>query len=1082
MLSSRRTYCSLVTLSLLLGHGLPQPAEARSDSAALKVVDLKCEHLSEPLGIDAAQPQLSWRLQSGRRNVTQAAYQVIVADSREKLSQDHGNIWDSGKVDSRENMRSFTGEKPLNSDERYFWKVRVWDDRGEASPWSGASHWSMGLLGPEDWRAEWIGDDRARESVSPQTDLFSGAKWISFSRDKLATAPAGKRLFVFSFDLPAEAEFTDAKLLAVAYNRLEVTLNGDLVVPNQSSWRNVEPREVSANLKPGENEVRAVVTNDSVGPTALLFKLAVTTVDGKTSSFVSDGSWRAAPKPGNSWQTRPLEQQELTPCRVMGAYGMEPWGEIALKRLILPRPPYLRREFQLKRPVRRATLYASALGLADMYLNGLRVSDEYFTPGWTDYARRVYYRAYDVTDRVVEGANAVGAVLADGWYTGHVGWGQKRDHYGTKPRLKAQLNIVYEDGSQEVIGTNDSWRAGAGPTLEADFLMGETYDARAAIDGWSKPGFAASDWAPVSMGAEVDPVVQAHPGPPVVAIEEFEPVSVAEPEPGTYIFDLGRNFAGIARLRVQEKAGQVIQLRFAERLNPDGSLYLTNLRGARATDRYTCRGDGVETWSPRFTFHGFQYVEVTGLSAPPTKDTVTGVALSSDTPRAGSFECSDPMLNQLVSNIYWTQRANFIDIPTDCPQRDERLGWTGDAQVYIATACLNADVQAFFHKWLVDLTDAQRGDGQFPTVAPLKVAGDDGGPAWAEAGVIVPWTLYQTYGDEQLLRRQYPSMKKFVDFCRQRSTDKLLPPEKFHCYGDWLAIDAPTPKEVIYMAYYACSTQLLAESASVLGYQSDAEEYTRLLADIKRAFNETYVKADGRIEGDTQCAYVLALAYDLVEGDRRKQAADHLVRCIADRDYHLSTGFVGTKDLMLVLAKIGRNDLAYRLLHNESFPSWGFSIKHGATSIWERWDGWTPSEGFQDPGMNSFAHYSFGAVYQWMVENIGGIRAAAPGYERVTIAPQPGGKLTWAKTVYDSPQGPIHSEWKLNEGALEMKVVIPAGATAKVVIPGATVTDVTEGGQPLVEASDLGEVRQQGTDVALDLGSGEYDFVAKRAE
>jgi alpha-L-rhamnosidase len=429
------------------------------------------------------------------------------------------------------------------------------------------------------------------------------------------------------------------------------------------------------------------------------------------------------------------------------------------------------------------------------------------------------------------------------------------------------------------------------------------------------------------------------------------------------------------------------------------------------------------------------------------------------------------MVNKLHRNICQTQRANFIDIPTDCPQRDERLGWTGDAQVYVRTASYNRDVQAFFTKWLVDLADAQRADGQFPMVAPLVVAGPDGGPAWADAGVICPWTIYDVYGDRRLLARQYPSMVKFIEFCRKRSPG-LLPPKKFHCFGDWLSIKAKTPKDVIYTAYFACSTRLAAMAAEVLGKKADAAGYFKLYEDIKKAFNKAYVAADGRIKGNTQCVYVLALANDLVDGEMRKKAAQYLVEDIKGRDYHLSTGFIGTKDLMLVLTKIGRTDVAYRLLHNDTFPSWGFSIKHGATSIWERWDGWTPEKGFQTPGMNSFAHYSFGAVYQWMFENIGGIKSDGTGFRKIVIRPRPGGKITSAKVGYVSHNGPIVSQWRIEGGIFRLKVQVPPNTGARIFVPGGT----RESNE---EAQFIG--MEDGCAV-FSVGSGEHSFVAKRAK
>jgi alpha-L-rhamnosidase len=747
----------------------------------------------------------------------------------------------------------------------------------------------------------------------------------------------------------------------------------------------------------------------------------------------------------------------------------------------LPPVPYLRATFRADRPVLRATLYASALGLVEPHLNGHLVSEDFFTPGWTDYSRRVDYRTYDVTPWVRPGENALGAVLSDGWYAGYVGYGGHRDHYGKLPRIRMQLQVDYADGTSSVTGTGPDWKAATGPMLEADFLKGETYDARMEMTGWDDSGFNDSSWRPVVVGSEVQPLMQAHPGPPVRVIAEFRAKATTEPRPGVYVLNLGQNFAGVPRLRVSGEPGQRITLRFAERLSPDGTIYTENLRSARSTDTYICRGTGVEVWEPRLTFHGFQYVEITGLRQPPAADTVVGLALSSDTPVVGSFACSDPMLTQLHSNIYWTQRSNFIDIPTDCPQRDERLGWTGDAQIYIRTATLNCDTQAFYTKWLIDLDDdSQRADGEFPMVSPVKVAGDDGGPAWADAGVICPWTVYFAYGDRRILERHYQAMTRFIAFCRDRSKSDLLPPDKYHCFGDWLSIKADTPKDVIYTAYFAYSTRLTARAAEVLGKTEDAAKYNDLFRRIKEAFNKAYVTDDGRVSGDTQTAYVLALAFDLVDGERAKLAGEHLVDNIEKRDWHLSTGFIGTKDLMLVLSKIGRTDVAYRLIHNDTFPSWGFSIKQGATTTWERWDGWTPEKGFQDPGMNSFAHYSFGAVYQWMVENIGGIRSDGPSYRHIVFAPQMDGQMTHATTRYDSIRGRIESDWKRQDGQFSMRVAIPANATATVSLPldpASATNTVTEGGQPLEHADGVKLLRIENGRAVLEVESGSYQFV-----
>jgi alpha-L-rhamnosidase len=702
--------------------------------------------------------------------------------------------------------------------------------------------------------------------------------------------------------------------------------------------------------------------------------------------------------------------------------------------LLVP-PSFLRKEFQVKKNVKRAMLYASAMGLYEMHINGERIGEDFFTPGWTDYKKRVYYNTYDVTGIVKNGENAIGGILADGWYSGHIGYKKTRDFYGKNPRLLGQLVIEHEDGSVTSVITDNTWKASIGPMLESGFLPGETYDGRLEISGWDQPGFDEAHWSGVAVTDKIAAKIEAYPSGTVKVYQEIKPLSLSEPKEGNFVFDMGTNFAGFVRLKVKAKRGTKITLKFGERLNPDGTVYTANLRAARVIDTYICKGDGVEIWQPRFTFHGFQYVGMTGFPGKPGKNAITGIELTSATPVAGSFECSDKRLNQLYKNIRQTQRANFIDIPTDCPQRDERMGWTGDAQAYVRTASLNSDVQSFFRKWLVDLTDAQLEDGDFPKVAPEVVTYKSGGPAWADAGIICPWAIYEVYGDKTILEKHYDAMAKFVEF-REKSAPDHLAPAKFHCFGDWLNINANTPKDVIYVAYTAGDAQIMAKVAAVLGKKSDVDKYNKLYDDIKQAFNKAYVSSDGNIKGDTQTAYILALWFDLVDGQMRDKAEQHLIERIKERDWHLSTGFVGTRDLMHVLTRIGRTDVAYRLLFTDTYPSWLFPVKNGATSIWERWNSWTPENGFGDTGMNSFSHYAYGAVGQWMFENIGGIKSTEPGYKKIIIKPYITDKLTWAKTSYDCIHGKISVDWQRREKKVTLKVIVPTNVKATIHVPG----------------------------------------------
>lgn len=1044
-------------------------------AASLAPDYLRCEYRVDPLGFDETAPRLSWIVKSSEHAQSQSAWQVLVAGSQADLARDNGVFWDSGKVTGDETTDIVYGGRTLASGEELFWKVRVWDQDGNASGWSRPAKWTMGLLDQTDWRAQWIGYDKMRKEETI-TAPFVNAKWIWFGEDKFPNFPKGKREFMSELDVPKGAKVAKAQLLVAADSRVWFNINGQAVAMSHSSNKGFARLvDVTSLMTGGVNIVRVEVENARTGPAGLIAQLTATTDDGQSYTLVTDGKWRATDHGGANWHNRPIGPTEWPPCQVIGAPGCQPWGELKYTPLFLPPPPYLRTEFTVAKRVKRATLYATALGLIDLHLNDQCVSPDRFTPGWTDYNKRVHYRTYDVTSLVRKGRNALGAILADGWYSGYIGWGQIRDHYGKKPRCRAQLQIDYADGSSEIIATGPNWKASTGPILSGDFLMGETYDARLETH-WCAPDFDDSKWEAVDVGAEMNPLVQAHPGPPVRIFDEIKPKSIKEVSPNVYVFDMGQNFAGVARLKVRGERGQQVTLRFAERLKPDGNIYTVNLRGALATDRYICRGNGTETWNPRFTFHGFQYVEVTGLKHAPSTDTITGLALSSATKDAGDLVCSDPMLNRLVKNTYWTQRANFIDIPTDCPQRDERLGWMGDAQVYVRTATLHEDVQAFFTKWLVDVEDGQRADGEFPMVAPVKVAGDDGGPAWADAGVICPWTIYDVYGDTRVLEKHYKSMARFIDFCKNRSTPDMLPPKEFHCFGDWLNIKDETPKTVICTAYFGYCTKLMARVAGVLGKTDDVAKYNDLFDKIKAAFNKAYVRPDGTIEGDTQTDYVLALSFGLLDHDRQVQAAEHLVNNIEKRDWHLSTGFIGTKSLMLTLAAIGRNDVAYRLIHNDTFPSWGFSIKHGATSIWERWDGWTPEKGFQDPGMNSFAHYSFGAVYQWMVENIGGIRSDGPAFKHIIITPQPDDQLTFADTTYDSIHGPIETHWRRTGNHLKLSVTIPANTTATVMLPSSSLLDGIRSGREGEKQSGAKFSGLRWGKVVFDTGSGTYNF------
>ncbi len=993
-----------------------------ADEPTLAAYALRTENLDAPLALQTASPRLSWKLQATNdqhTNLSQSAYRILVASSPDLLTPTSADLWDSGRVTSSETYGIKYAGRPLGSRAHCWWRVQVWDQAGTISAWSPVAQFSTGLLKASDWQAEWIHGATPKAAENP----LRHAQWIWRAGVTPGQAPAGSVTFLRSVDLAALPK--EARAVLTADNLLRLRINGREVArtTDPEGWLTPVDVDLLAHLRVGENVIEIEVTNYEPGHAGLLgvFEFG-------DQPVVTDATWRA----------------EGQPAQVLGAHGAAPWGDVAFPSHIIAPAQYLRKEFSMTKSVRRATVYATARGILDVHLNGKRVSDDLFAPGWTNYHKRVQFYAWDVTDQVRSDGNAIGAVLGQGWYAGYVAWGRQREHYGQTPEALVQLEIEFTDGTRQVVATDGSWRVGTGAILDEHFLHGEVYDARRAPTGWDEPGFAES-WQPVGLGKKGDAILEAFIGNPVREYEELKPKSIQHLENGNYLIDFGQNLSGFVRLNVQEPRGTEIKLRHAERLDANGNLYTTNLRLAKAEDTYIAAGTGTETWNPRLTFHGFQYVEVSGLSQAPTAETVRAVAISSATPEVGTLETGNPMLNQLVSNAWWTQKMNFIDVPTDCPQRDERLGWTGDAQAYIRTAASYSDVQAFFTKWLVSLDDDQREDGQYPKVAPVLKGLDDGGPAWSEAGVICPMTIYDVYGDKELLRRHYPQMKRYVDFLVKRGKPDLLPPDNYHCYGDWLSINAEMPHDVIYMAYFAGSAEMVARAAEVLGETADAAHYRDLHQRIRAAFQRAYVKPDGRVEGNTQCSYVLALAFDLLDGAARDQAAQHLVADIESRGWHLSTGFVGTRDLMHVLSKIGRDDVAYRLLMNDTFPSWGFTIKHGATSIWERWDGWTPERGFQDPGMNSFAHYAYGAVVGWMFQHVGGIRETSPGFATVRIEPKWNKEVGHARTSFESVRGLIHTSWRAMGDRYQLTVVIPPNVRAEVVMPDGKTYEVGSG-------------------------------------
>jgi alpha-L-rhamnosidase len=751
--------------------------------------------------------------------------------------------------------------------------------------------------------------------------------------------------------------------------------------------------------------------------------------------------------------------------------------------------PMLRREFTLSSEIASARLYVTSLGLNAVELNGHLVSDRLFRPGWTSYDKRLQYDTYDVTALLRPGANALGAILGDGWYRGRLGFEGKRNNYGTRLGLLVQLVVRYADGKTQVVGTDDQWKASTGPILMSDIYDGETYDARLEKSGWSRAGYDDRAWRSVRPLDGIAAVLVAPVGPPVRRMQELKPVRILHTPAGETVFDLGQNMVGWVRLKVSGPAGTAVRLRHAEVLDKAGNFYTENLRDAPQTVKYTLKGGGVEVYEPHFTFQGFRYVAVDGFPGTPTLDAITGIVIYSDLTPTGTFETSNALVNQLQHNIVWGQRGNFLDIPTDCPQRDERLGWTGDAQVFAPTAAFNTDVAGFFAKWLADVAADQKPDGAVPWVIPDVIGrvapGRAASAGWSDVAVIVPWTVYQAYGDTSVLVRQYPSMRAWVEYERAQAGDSLLWKKGFH-FGDWLAFQttradypgATTDKDLIATAYFAHSTDLLARAAEVLEHGEDARKYRALFERVRAAFQREYVTPTGRLTSNTQTAYVLALDFGLLPNSLRADAARRLAEDVR-RMGHLTTGFLGTPSLTRMLSENGYLDDAYKLLLNERYPSWLYEVKQGATTVWERWDGQKPDSTFQESSMNSFNHYAYGAVGDWMYRVVAGLNGdpAQPGYKHIVVRPQPGGGFTYATATLLTSYGEAASGWKIDGDRLRVTARVPANTRATVYLPAARLERVRERGSVLRSTVGVTKAIQSGDTVVVEVGSGNYEFV-----
>jgi alpha-L-rhamnosidase len=1132
-----------------------------ADSAAWSVSGLQCEYHVNPLGIDQSAPRLQWIVESSERDQIQTAYRILVASSASKLSSGQGDLWDSGRIESNTtNQIAYHGQH-LVSNEQCYWKVQTWSRDGKLSAWSAPAQWSMGLLSQSDWKARWIGYDAAYNSpvVAEQTKHHlnvDGASWLSLPTN--GQAP-DRFLFVRKqFSLQDNRKLTKATLALYCDNECAAQINGQNV-GTAYRWEPTALLDATGAIHSGANIISLNVTNNDLSQPQVIGRLILQFDTGDDLVIPLDQTCRVSSQSSTGWQEAAYNDQSWS----SPATGGTPWGTPSLSDILRTPVPYLRTTFAVKSRVVRATLFATALGLYEIHLNGHRVGENYFTPGWTDFRKRVNYETYDVTPLVHSGPNAIGAMLGDGWYASTLAFTGKRNWYGGSPRLMAQLVLQYADGTIQTVATDSSWKANFGPYRQADLQLGAVYDGRVQLPGWDQTQYDDSAWSNVDVGvvnkqasgtsdvtdlvrAAVSndqvsltvtndsmggdpaygvvkdlivvyslgaaehsvtvpelgtlnlagapgsplkivsamfgqniapqplpvPQIQADPAEPVRIDNVISAIKLAEPKPGIFTFDLGQNMVGWTRLKISGLPGQKITVRHGEMLNPDGTVYQENLRSASGTDIYYLSGNGVETLEPVFTLKGFRYVEVQGLTSEPTLQMVTGVVVHSDMSRTGSFTCSNPLVNQLYSNTVWSQKGNYIAVPTDCPQRDERAGWTGDAEFFMRTGAYNYDVSSFFTGWLETLCeDSQHADGSFAHVAPDLNIGS-GSTAWGDAALQCTYHMYEVYGDTRIIDDHYAAMNRYMDFLAAHSSNYIA---NVGGFGDWLNLGGGASSPVIDTSYYAYLAGIMSEMASATGRVDDASKFQELHDNIRKAFIQNFILPDGSIKDSSQTGYALAFTMDLVPDNLRSAVTDNFAEQLQKFNWHLATGFIGTPRLLPALHDAGLDNDAYKILLQETYPGWLYPVKLGATTMWEHWDSWTPDKGFEGAGMNSFNHYSFGAVAQYLYANVAGIDTDGPGFRKIIIRPEIESGLTSASGSYNSISGLISTSWQVHGNGLSLDVTIPTNTTATVYVPSAD-GSVREGQQSADSAEGVRFVGREGISSIFKVGSGVYHF------
>jgi alpha-L-rhamnosidase len=1047
---------------------------------------LRCEYLDNPRGIDVERPRLSWWIQGSRRGERQTAWQVLAATSPELLAKEQGDLWDSGKVASDQSIHVEYAGAPMRSQIRCWWKVRIWNMDGIPTPWSAVAQWSMGLLKPEEWAGQWIGLDRGEQAPAS----LGEAQWIWYPEGNAATsAPAEKRFFRRVVNLPADRRVTAAAVVMTADDGFTLLVNG-VEMCRSEGHPNVVTADVAARLRPGAN-VFAVIAYNKTGPpqnpAGLIGSLRITFAEGEPLDVITDGQWRSAKTEGAQWTGVDFDDSRWLHAGVLGKYGMAPWGVVAAgsdHRRLPAR--YLRREFTIGKEFKHATAYMSGLGFSELYLNGRKVDIRVMDPTQSRYDKRVMYVTFDVAEYLRNGRNAAGVILGNGrFFAPRVVIPAATPTFGF-PKLLFQMSIEYTDGTSELIVSDKDWKiTDQGPIRANSEFDGEEYDARMEMSGWDREGFDDSNWPAVQSVAAPRGKLVAQMLEPMRVIETLKPVAIDNPRPGIYVAAFGQNLYGMTRIKVNGPRDTRVVIRTTFDRHPDGMIDMAPNRSSLSTDIYTLKGEGVESWSPRFRGQGTRHAEITGWPGVPTTKDLELLVVHSDLEKAGDFSCSEELVNKIHASMRRTVRMQERGVPMD-PDRDERQAWLSVSEKTSETEGCLYNVAAFYTNFLAETRIDQREDGCLSDAGSFWPWSQSGDPCWPAVVTTTPWSCWLMYGDRRILADNYFMMKRWVEFLEKRVDADFI--YRKGNYGDWVDAysmdgkpdNGATSRPLLWTAYFYYNCNLAARIAEFLGHLADAAHFRTTAEKTGVAFNKVFFdpKSD-TYESKTQTSYVLPLAFGLTPPERRQAVADNLVKDIlVAHNGHLSVGCVGMKWLMQTLTDIGRTDVAWTILTQTTRPGWGYMISKDGTSIWERWDRDT-----RDPGMNGQSQTILaGYLGAWMFQTLGGINydPARPGFRHIILRPQLAGDLTWVTASHRSPYGNIRSEWRIAGNKFLWTVNIPPNTTAEVVVPAKSADSITESGEPAARAPGVRLLHVEPGAAVFSVESGSYSFAASR--